>query len=85
MIDSVDITVDNRKISVAAGSKYEDVVKKFEKNYNFPIILVKVNNRIHELSREVKQGDVVTCLDLSTSAGNIAHINSLVFVLLDAI
>ena len=85
MIESVDITVDGKKLTVASGSKYEDVVKKFENNYEFPIILVKVNKRIHELSRVVKEGDVVECLDLTTTAGNTAHINGLVFVLISAI
>lgn len=65
-------------------SLYELSVEK-QSEYNYPIILAKVNGKLKELHGEVSDSDDVTFVTTDTSIGNEAYRRSVLFLLLSAI
>ena len=85
MIDSIEITVNDQKFKYSKGITLEEVLTEHQQNHKYPILLARVNNRLKELSSELREDSNVEFLDLTTHEGNRVHINGLILVLLYAI
>lgn len=85
MIDTIEITVNDQKYKYSKGITLEEVLTEHQQNHKYPILLARVNNRLKELSSELREDSNVEFLDLTTHEGNRVHINGLILVLLYAI
>ena len=67
------------------GITLEEVSHDFEKDFKYPILLAKVNNRIRELTFALKEDAEIEFLDLTSREGNRCHISGLTYILIVAI
>lgn len=85
MIETMDITVNSKTYKLSKGMTLEEISKEFQKDYKYPIILAKVNNRLKELTETVSENSTIEFLDLTSKEGNRTHISGLTYTLLYAI
>jgi len=85
MIETIEITVDKQKYKYNKGITVEEVLTEHPQESKYPILIAKVNNRLRELSWEIKEDSTIEFLDLTSHSGNRVHINGLILVLLNAI
>ena len=82
MIETIEITINKSKYKYSKGITLEEVLTEHQQDMKHPVLLAKVNNRLRELSYEVKEDANVEFVDLTTHEGNRVHINGLILVLL---
>ena len=63
----------------------EEIAKEFQKEYKYPILLARVNNKLEELTKTVNEDATIEFYDLTTREGNRIHISGLTYVLLYSI
>ena len=85
MIETVEITIDNKTYKYSKNITLQEIYMEHQGTHKFPIILARVNNKLKELSYEIKDNCTVEFLDLTTKEANKAHVNGLIFVMLYAI
>lgn len=85
MIETVQVTINGNKYDVIKGITLEEVASTFAKDYKYPIILAKVDNRIKELTSQVKEASNIEFLDLTSHEGNRCHISGVTYVLICAV
>ena len=44
-----------KKYQLSKGMTLEEIAKEFQKEYKYPILLAKVNNKLEELTNEVDE------------------------------
>lgn len=81
MIETLEITINNKKYNYSKDITLQEIYMEHQGEFRFPIILAKVNNRLKELSATLTESATVEFIDLTTSEGNRAHLNGLIFVL----
>lgn len=81
MIETLEITINNKKYNYSKDITLQEIYMEHQGDFRFPIILAKVNNRLKELSATLTESATVEFIDLTTSEGNRAHLNGLIFVL----
>lgn len=81
MIETVEITINNKKYNYSKDITLQEIYKEFQDEYKYPIILARLNNRLCELSAKIREDATVEFLDLTTCEGNRCHINGLVFLI----
>lgn len=85
MIDTIDVIVNNKTYNLSKGMTLEEISKEFQKDYKYPILLAKVNNRLKELNEVVTEDSTIEFMDLTSRQGNRTHISGLTYVLLYAV
>ncbi len=85
MIEQIEITVNNNKYKYSRGITLQEIYMEHQIDFKYPIILAKVNNRLKELSYQIKNNSKVEFLDLTSCEGNRAHVNGLIFVMVYAV
>ena len=85
MIDTIEVTIDHKKYKYSKGITLEEILREHIDNYDKPIIIAKVDNRLKELSAKVESNAKIEFLDLTSPEGNRSHINGLILILLYAI
>lgn len=85
MIDTIEVTINHKKYRYSKGITLEEILREHVDNYEKPILLAKVDNRLKELSSKVESDAKIEFLDLTTQEGNRTHINGLIIILLYAI
>lgn len=81
MIETLEITINNKKYNYSKDITLQEIYMEHQGDFRFPIILAKVNNRLKELSATLTESATVEFIDLTTSEGNRAHLNGLIFIL----
>lgn len=81
MIETLEITINNKKYNFSKDITLQEIYMEHQGEFRFPIILAKVNNRLKELSATLTESATVEFIDLTTSEGNRAHLNGLIFIL----
>lgn len=84
MIDSISITIDNKKIEVSKGTTLLELSKMVQEYYDLPIILAKVDDQYKELSFVLLNDAKVDFLTLKDRQGNRAYVSGLVYMLVYA-
>lgn len=84
MIDSISITIDNKKIEVSKGTTLLELSKMVQEHYDLPIILAKVDDQYKELSFVLLNDARVEFLTLKDRQGNRAYLSGLVYMLVYA-
>lgn len=85
MIETIEVTINEKKYQVTKGITLEEVANDFASDYKYPILLAKVNNRLKELSSPIKENANIEFLDLTSPEGNRSHISGVTYILLNAI
>lgn len=85
MISTVDITVNGKKNTVNSGMTLEEISKDYQKDYKYPILIAKVNNRLRELTEVISEDSDIEFIDLTDKQGNRVYISGLVYILLYAV
>ena len=85
MIETIEVKIKNKKYQLSKGMTLEEISKEFQKEYKYPILLAKVNNKLEELTSTVNDNATITFYDLTTREGNRTHISGLTYVLLYAV
>lgn len=67
------------------GTTYYNIAKDFQKYYNFPILVAKVDNEITRLSKELDRKCKIDFYDRSSVVGNTVYASSVQFILILAI
>ena len=67
------------------NTTFLEISKDFKKNYNFPILIAKVNNNITQLNDTIVRDSKVNFYDRSSSIGRSVYENTLQFILVVAI
>jgi len=81
VIESVEITINNKKYNYSKDITLEEIYMEHQNDFRYPIILARVNNRLRELSSKITENSTIEFLDLTSNEGNRAHVNGLVFVM----
>ena len=85
MIDTIEVTINNKKYSYTKGMTLQEIYGEFQDNFKYPILLARVNNSLKELSYKIYDNCTIEFLDLTSSEGNRVHINGLTFIMIYAI
>ena len=85
MIDTIEVTIDGKKHNYTKDITLEEIYSEHQGEHKYPILLARVDNRIRDLSYQLKNDCNVEFLDLTTSEGNRVHVSALTFILLYAV
>lgn len=85
MLDTIKLIINEKEYEYSSGITLEEVSKDFSKEYKYPILLAKVNNRIRELNEIVTEDCTIEFLDLTSREGNRTHISGLTYLLVYAV
>lgn len=79
------ITLENERINCPEGTILHDLALKYQKNYEFPVIVAKVNGVIQELYHSVHPDSQVEFCTTRESDGKRAYIRGISMLLLKAV
>ncbi len=85
MIETIDVRINNKIYNLSKGMTLEEISKEFIKDFKYPIILAKVNNRLKELTETVTENSTIEFMDLTSRQGNRTHISGLTYILIYAV
>lgn len=85
MIETIKVKINGRNYTYSKGITLQEIASEFQKEYKFPILLAKVNNRLKELTCDVKEDSEIEFLDLTSREGNRCHVNGLTYILVYAV
>lgn len=85
MLETIEVKIQDKKQKVIKGITLEEIASTYQKEYKYPILIAKVNNRLRELSTEIYENATIEFLDLTTKEGNRCHISGLTYILVYAI
>ena len=85
MLERIEVIIDGHKCYYSKDITLREIYKEHQSTHRYPIVLAKVNNRLRELSYKLTENCTVEFLDLTTSEGNRAHVNGLIFTILCAV
>jgi len=85
VIQQIEVTINGVKYSYSKDISLQEIYMEHQNNFKYPIILARVNNRLKELSYQLKENSTVEFLDLTSCDGNRAHVNGLIYVMLYAV
>lgn len=85
MIETVEVEIKGKKYQLSKGMSLEEISKEFQKDYKYPILIARVNNKLEELTKTINDDSVIEFYDLTTREANRSHISGLTYVLLYAI
>ena len=76
------VTLENERIECPEGTKLCDLAKKYEKNYEYPIIVAKVNGVIQEFYHSVLPDSQIEFCTTAENEGKRAYIRGISMLLL---
>jgi len=85
MLEIIKLMINGKEYEYSSGITLEEISKNFSKEYKYPILLAKVNNRIKELNEVITEDCTIEFLDLTSREGNRTHISGLTYLLVYAV
>ncbi len=85
MIETIEVEINGKKYQMSKGMTLEEISKEFQKEFKYPILLGKVNNRLRELTKVITHDSTIEFYDLTSKEGNSSHISGLTYVLIYAV
>ena len=85
MINTINITVNGKKNKINSGMTLEEISKDYAKDFKYPILIAKVNNRLRELTEVISEDSDIEFIDLTNKQGNRVYISGLVYILIYAV
>lgn len=83
-MNKIKITVKDNVIEVDKGTKCYEVLKKYGFSKDVPIVLVRVNGKLCELSTVLEADGSIEFIDISSKLGMMCYMRTLQFVLIKA-
>lgn len=84
MEQMVNVEIAGAKKSYALGTTYETIVAEYQKEYEDQIALVKVNGKIQELMKKVKEDCTLEFVTWGESIGHKTYVRSAIFLFIKA-
>ena len=85
MIDTIEVTINGKTYKYTKDITLQEIYAEYQGEHKYPILLARVDNRLRNLTYQLKENCNVEFLDLTTSEGNRVHVNALTFILLYAV
>lgn len=85
MIDTIEVTINGKIYKYTKNVTLQEIYLEHQEENKYPILLARVNNRLRDLTYQLKENCNVEFLDLTSSEGNRVHVNALTFILLYAV
>ena len=85
MIDTIEVTINGKTYKYTKDITLQEIYAEYQEEHKYPILLARVDNRLRNLTYQLKENCNVEFLDLTTSEGNRVHVNALTFILLYAV
>ncbi|MEG0771867.1 nucleoside kinase [Clostridium sp.] len=83
-MSKVMITVKNNNIEVNKGLNCYEIMKKYNLEGKVPVVMVRINGKLSELSKCIEEDSVLEYIDISTKLGMMCYMRTLQFVLIKA-
>jgi uridine kinase len=83
-MSKVKITVKNKNIEVDTGLNCYEIMKKYNLEDKSPVVMVRINGKLCELSKSVEEDSTLEFIDISTKLGMMCYMRTLQFVLIKA-
>jgi len=80
MLESIDVSVNGKKITVKKGISLLELSKLYESDFLHSIVLAKVNNGFHELNDTITKSCEIEFLDLTNPFANRVYLNGLIYL-----
>lgn len=81
----INITIGNKSFEVNKGLNPYEIMKKFNLEHKVPIVLVRVNGKLSELSKGIEEDATLEFVDISAKLGMMCYMRTLQFVLIKAV
>ncbi len=85
MLKTIEITINKQRYQISNGVTLEEIASQFQKDYKYPILIARVNNKLEELTKQITAPSTIDFLDLTSREGNRSHISGLTYVLIYAV
>lgn len=85
MLKTIEITIGKQRYQISNGVTLEEIASQFQKEFPYPILIAKVNNKLEELTKSITNPATIEFLDLTSREGNRTHISGLAYVLIYAV
>ena len=85
MIETIEVEINGKKYQMSKGMTLEEISKEFQKEFKYPILIGKVNNRLRELTKVITHDSTIEFYDLTSKEGNSTYISGLTYVLIYAV
>ena len=85
MIDTIEVTINKKKYKYNKDVSLAEIYTEFEQDFEHPILIARVNNKLRELNYRLQEDSTIEFLDLISHEGNKVHINGLTLLLLYAV
>lgn len=85
MIETVEVIINNKKHNYNKDTSLLEIAQDFQDQFEYPIILARVGNRLKELSSTITEPCEIEFLDLTSREGNNTHVNGLIYVMVYAV
>ncbi|MEE1031333.1 MAG: nucleoside kinase [Ruminococcus sp.] len=79
------VTICNQTRMYPEGIPYGEIVKEFEQEFTYPVVLVMVDGKLRELHKRLKGNCCISCVTAAESIGHKTYKRSMNFLLLKAI
>ncbi len=80
MTNPIQITIGKEQFEVERGTTLQEISKLVQSNYDFEIILAKVDQEYKELSEKVISSSEISFFDLTSRVANKVYLNSLILL-----
>ncbi|MEG1254205.1 nucleoside kinase [Clostridium sp.] len=81
----INVRINDNIIEVKRGISCYNLIKEYGYNTEVPIVLVKIDGKLHELSSSIERECTLEFIDITNKLGMMCYIRSLQFVLIKAI
>ena len=80
----VTVEINGKQETYEAGTKYQEIAAKHQKEEKYPIVLVRADGRLRELNKRVQKDCKLEFLTVGTKAGHSTYLRSLIMLMLKA-
>lgn len=80
MLESIDVVVNAKKVTVKKGISLLELSKMYEDDFLHSIIIAKVDNEFHELNDTINKSCEIEFYDLTNQFANRVYLNGLIYL-----
>ncbi|MFA5696042.1 MAG: nucleoside kinase [Bacilli bacterium] len=84
-MNNIKVNYLNQEYEVGSGTTLFEFSKKFSNDYQFPIIIGKINHKVAELNTKIQKDCQIELFDISSVIGNRVYERGLIFLYVKAI
>lgn len=81
----IKVTIYDKVLEVGAGTRYEDILRRYDENLLEQTALVKVGGKLKELSKKSENDEIIVPITLNTSAGHKTYERTATMIMLKSL